>query len=105
MVQFVMKIPDLTGEYRQILMSLITSRLPDAKVYLFGSRARSTQQPGSDIDIALETSEAIDPDILLSLYSEIDDSSIPVSVDFVDMKRASEELLNEIRATGVLWKN
>lgn len=93
------------NHYKTILLELIESRLPNCRVYLFGSRAKSTHQSGSDVDLALEMPEPISSDDLLKLYSDIDDSLIPVSVDLVDVKRASPELVQEIHRNGILWKN
>ena len=87
------------------MLKIITDRLPYCRIYLFGSRAKGIHQSGSDIDIALEVALRIPADILLSLYNDIEDSLIPVSIDLVDLRTASPELLQEIQKNGVLWKS
>ena len=98
-------VQDTTQIYRPILIRIIGKRLPDAKIYLFGSRARGSHGEGSDIDLGLDDEKSIEAGILLDLYSDINDSTIPVGVDLVDINTASHELKNEILREGILWKN
>lgn len=95
----------LEEQYKSILLKIVSARLPSCRIYLFGSRAKGTQQSGSDIDLALETTKPIASDILFSLYHDIEESLIPVSVDLIDTQTASPELLQEIQKNGVLWKS
>ncbi len=46
------------------------------KALLFGSRAKGTHKPGSDIDLAL-IGTALDWRVLGRIYDEFDDSSLP----------------------------
>ena len=91
--------------YKKKLFNIIQSRLPGCKVYLFGSRARGTHKEGADIDLALDFIKQIDFDIILKLYVEIEETSIPLTVDLVDLYTASDTLKKEIQTEGVLWKN
>lgn len=52
------------------------------KAILFGSRAKGTHRPGSDIDIAL-VGEGLDIDILGHLMRTFEESSIPYQVDLI----------------------
>jgi predicted nucleotidyltransferase len=49
---------------------------------LFGSRAMNTNQPASDIDIALKGK--INFDIVAKVRSELEESSLPYFFDIVD---------------------
>lgn len=51
-----------------------------ASAILFGSRAKGTHRPGSDIDLAL-VGEGLDIDVLGRLMRAFEESSIPYQVD------------------------
>ena len=91
--------------YKKTLLEIIHKRLPDCKVYLFGSRARNTHQSGADIDLALDNSSPIDLRIILRIHGDIEDTTIPLSVDLVDLQTASDILKNEIKEEGILWQS
>lgn len=67
------------------------------KVVLFGSRARGTHTPKSDIDLAVSGGdlEAFYWDIKENVYSLL-------SFDIVDSMEASEDLKEEIERDGVI---
>lgn len=50
------------------------------KAVIYGSRAKGTHRPGSDIDLALY-GEALDLDTLGHIATRLDDSPIPYQVD------------------------
>jgi predicted nucleotidyltransferase len=54
---------------------------------LFGSRAMNTNQPGSDVDIALKGK--INFDILAKIKGELEESSLPYFFDVVDYNSIS----------------
>lgn len=85
------------------LLSIINKYLPNAKIYLFGSRAKGTSNPGSDIDIALDNRVPIDWSILGSIKEEIADSNILLFVDIIDMNDVTDELLKQIIRDGIPW--
>lgn len=90
--------------YRNLLLALIRSVLPDCKVYLFGSRASGKQKSGSDIDLALDNGSHIDLRVLLRLYGMIEETVIPLHVDLVDLHTASDDLKKEIFRKNIPWK-
>ena len=70
------------------------------KAILFGSRAKGTHKPYSDVDIALEGTEISLHD-LLQLKTEIDDLLLPYEFDFCifhHLKNA--DLVSHIRRRG-----
>jgi len=92
-------------KYKKTLLEIIHKKLPKCKVYLFGSRARGTHQSGADIDLALNDGKPIDFDIILSLHAEIDETTIPLTVDLVDLYIATGKFRKEIEKEGILWEN
>ncbi|MCX6360599.1 MAG: nucleotidyltransferase domain-containing protein [Armatimonadetes bacterium] len=75
-----------------------------ADVYLFGSRARGTERPTSDIDIAVDWHGApLGSGILSRLREEFEESNIPFTVDVVDLAHAPAALREQALAEGIRW--
>jgi predicted nucleotidyltransferase len=72
------------------------------KVYLFGSRAKGTNTPRSDLDLAFLSREDISYE--LSLLREIfEESNLPFSVDVVDLTKTGQEFKEQVLREGKLW--
>ena len=80
----------------QVIVTIITNKLPQAKVYLFGSRARGDHTPESDIDIAIDTGGKIDSSLLSQIKEEVEESTIPFTVDVVDLHTISDDFKKQI---------
>jgi hypothetical protein len=74
-----------------------------ADVYLFGSWARGTQRPTSDIDIAIESAEPLPRALLASLREALEESTIPNRVDVVDLAETDAEFRDAVHREGILW--
>jgi len=62
----------------------IFKKYPDVKqVHIFGSRAKGNFHSGSDIDLAI-INDGLNPQTILSLTSDFEESSLPYKVDLVD---------------------
>lgn len=95
---------ELLEIYKEQLLQIIKKHVPGCKVTLFGSRAAGTQREGSDIDVCLDAGVAIPYDTILSMYVDLDETTIPVKVDLVDMHAANEKIKQEVLKKGVVWK-
>ena len=100
-VRFIMSVEE---RYKKKLISIISKHLPQAKIYLYGSRAREDSRQGSDIDLAVDAGEKINWGILCKITSEIDDSTIPFFVDVSDLYNVSEDFKKTIAKDFVAWK-
>ena len=100
-------LPEEVGfqRYKTALLEIIKNVLPGCKVYMFGSRARNEHDVGADIDLALDCGREIAREKLIEIKDKIEDSTIPLCVDLVDLFSASKELKSEVAAEGVLWEN
>lgn len=75
------------------------------RVFLFGSWARGTAQHGSDVDIAVEYREGASGwQKIGELRELLEESTVPYRVDVIDMQKAAEGLVQEIRKDGIRWK-
>ena len=72
------------------------------RAYLFGSRASGTQNPASDIDVGILADE--EPiDLELSLAREgLEDSTIPLLIELVDLNRTSLDFKAQVLREGIL---
>ncbi len=70
----------LSGKTLNTIRNILRSHPEVDVAILFGSRAKGTYRPGSDIDLSLVGAN-LSHQILLRIMSEFDDSSIPYLVD------------------------
>ena len=76
---------------------------PNAKIYLYGSRARGDFKERSDIDLALDVpnqSERLD---LGEARNILDGLRIPHKIDLVDVNFVQKDLRDNILKEGVVW--
>ncbi len=96
------KIPQ---EKQDQIVKVIEIFFPNAKIYLFGSRAKNTHTAISDIDIAIDAGHPMDMSERGQINSMLDALSIPQNIDVVDFQRAPEALRVNILRDGIVWKN
>ncbi len=97
---------DVIKEYKQILLDIIHKKLPKCKVYLFGSRGTTKDhQSGSDVDLALDAGKPIKLSIIFARKEEIEETTIPVFVDVIDINNSSKDFVDEIKKDWIPWTN
>jgi predicted nucleotidyltransferase len=93
-----------TDNYRDIIVPIILKHLPNAKIILYGSRARKQERPGSDIDVAIDMGSKIDDHTMALIRGDIEESSLPILFDIVDFYAVSEDMVEAIKKDGVIWR-
>ncbi len=87
-------------EYRHVefIKDMLKKHIPnpDAKFYIFGSRAKGKNRPYSDIDIAIDCPD-MTLDKRLKLLSDFENSTFPYEVDIVDLNTIKENFKNIIK--------
>src|SRR3990167_7931695 len=96
------KIPQ---EKQTQIIKVIEIFFPNAKIYLFGSRAKNTHTAISDIDIAVDAGQPMGIVERGQINSMLEALSIPQNIDVVDFQRAPEALRANILHDGIVWKN
>ena len=91
-------------EYKEKLIKLIEKHLPNAKIYLFGSRATGAHSKSSDIDIAIDANKKADKNKIALIRLSINDLNIPFDVDIVDFNSVPEKMRNRIEKEKIIWK-
>ncbi|MBO5124301.1 MAG: nucleotidyltransferase domain-containing protein [Spirochaetaceae bacterium] len=91
----------LTEAHRSII-SAIFAQYPQIKtVVVYGSRAKGTHRPGSDIDMTITAGEDLSTNLLLKLINDFDDSLLPFLVDLSICAQLTEPaLLDHIQRVG-----
>lgn len=84
----------LTDTQLEQIRRVLTQTPRLERAVLFGSRAKGTAKPGSDIDLAL-MGEAFQFADRLRLDNELDDLDLPVFFDLVIYERITEPALRE----------
>ena len=92
-----------TEKYREIIVPIILKHLPNAKIILYGSRARKQERPGSDIDVAIDIGKPIESHTMAVIRGDIEESSLPIYYDIVDFHAVSEDMKEAIAEDGVIW--
>lgn len=74
-----------------------------ARVILFGSRARGDARRWSDIDLAIAPKVALPEDSFAALREALAESNMLLNVDLVDLRDASPALCAAVAHEGVPW--
>lgn len=73
------------------------------QVYLFGSWATGNAYPSSDVDIAILPEAPLPAGLLSQIRFELEESSLLLTVDLVDLSQATNSFRNRVLTEGVLW--
>ncbi len=96
---------NLTQEHKKWILKAIAYHFPEARVILFGSRARGTNRPGSDVDLAIDVGAPVRlPEMA---RARVTLANLPIALDFdiVDVHNIPDELKAIILCEGLVWKN
>ncbi len=86
------------------IIALISVLIPEAHIYLFGSRARGTNQEYADIDIALDAGKTLSRADVDEVKSVLRETNIMYTVDVVDFHAISPLMREEILRDKITWK-
>ena len=92
----------LAKKYQEQLADIIIKHIPHCTIYLFGSRSTDKERPGSDADLALDSGKKIPHKTILQILIDIEDSTIPMSIDLVDLHSVSEKFKKEVLSEGII---
>ena len=92
----------MTDEELELLCSLFARQKEIEQVILYGSRAKGTHKPFSDVDITLQ-GIGLSRSHLNRLMADIDESSLPYFFDIsILSKITNPDLMEQIEKTGVV---
>ena len=89
---------DLPEAHRKQVLEIIRARLPDAAVWVYGSRARGRARRYSDLDLMLDDhGKPISGAVLGNLDEDFDESSLPIIVELHDLAATDARFLERVR--------
>ena len=95
--------PDIRSDHFKIVQDILNKNLSsDVKVWVYGSRAKWTTLDSSDLDLALESKDTIDDNIINHIKRDFEESDLPYEVDVVDMAAAQSFFKDVINKDKVL---
>lgn len=88
-----------------ILKAILSRHLPDAVVWVFGSRATGKAKKYSDLDLCVKASQPLSLNVMSALAEDFSESDLPWKVDLVDWWSISEAFRAIIdRDKVLLWQ-
>lgn len=86
------------------IIAIISVLIPNAKIYLFGSRARGTNAQYADIDIALDAGKKLSNIDVDEVKSMLNESNIIYKIDVVDIHQVNDLMKQQILEERIIWK-
>lgn len=77
------------GDWAEV-QRILREQVPDTEVWAFGSRARYTAKPYSDLDLALISPQPLTLAQMADITEAFESSDLPIRVDVVDWASTSE---------------
>ena len=93
---------DMALDDWKLVLRILHEQAPGTEVWAFGSRARRTAKPYSDLDLALITDKPLSLAQLACIKDAFDSSDLPIRVDLVDWASASDTFRRIIEQDRVL---
>ncbi len=89
--------------HKKELIAIVHKYLPRCAIWLFGSRATGRQRVGSDVDVALDNGQKIPWHIITKIMLDIEETTIPMAVDVVDLATVDDAFKHNVLKEGILW--
>ena len=86
---------NLEEKYISLIKFSIYKTTPQAQIFIFGSRAKNTNQKFSDIDIAIKDKN-LNNTKLAKIRFELEESELPYKVDISDFNDLSSEIIKDL---------
>jgi type I restriction enzyme S subunit len=93
---------DITPVDWAIVRNILQKHVPDREVWAFGSRAKWTAKPYSDLDLVVITDTPLSFDLSGALREDFSESDLPWRVDVVDWATTSETFRRIIKKDKVV---
>ena len=84
------------------VVRILHEQAPSIEVWAFGSRAKHTAKPYSDLDLALITQQPLSLDQLAAIVDAFATSDLPIRVDVVDWASTKEAFRKRIAQDKVV---
>ena len=93
---------DIRPDHLEIVQGILRQHLPmGVKVWVFGSRANWSTKDSSDLDLAVEGDNGLSHKVLGTLKVAFEDSTLPYTVDVVDLNRIGDSFRQIVKSQRV----
>ncbi|MBK8338788.1 MAG: nucleotidyltransferase domain-containing protein [Flavobacteriales bacterium] len=92
---------DLEARHQAMLREVLMRHVPDAQVWVYGSRVKGTAKKFSDLDIAIEAEAPLSLRLLALIDQDLSDSDLPIKVDVCDLSAVSPAFRERIERMRV----
>ncbi|NLI10654.1 MAG: nucleotidyltransferase domain-containing protein [Elusimicrobia bacterium] len=82
-------------------VKIILHHTPNAKIFLFGSRANGNFTENSDADIAIKSDSKIDLETLAKIKMDLEELDINFKIDIIDYNSLSENFRKIIDKSSI----
>ena len=86
-----------------IIESILKKHLPHVEIWAFGSRAKWTAKPYSDLDLVLINEKPLGFKKIGALKKDFEDSKLPFTVDLLEWVSLTESFQKMIQADHVTF--
>lgn len=93
---------DILPEHWIIVRDILRKHVLHYPVWAFGSRARGTAKPFSDLDLAILTDQSLPLEVSAALAEDFSESDLPYKVDLVDWATTAESFRQIIERDKVV---
>jgi type I restriction enzyme S subunit len=93
---------DIRPDHWQIVRHILRRHVPQYEVWAFGSRAKWTAKPHSDLDLAVITDKPLPLSVSAALADDFSESNLPWKVDVLDWATTSESFRKIIELDKVV---
>jgi type I restriction enzyme S subunit len=93
---------DMRPSEWEIVRGILERHVPDREVWAFGSRAKGTAKPYSDLDLAILGNEPLPLSTAAELADDFSESDLPFKVDIVDWAITGERFRGVIEGERVV---
>lgn len=95
---------EISDDIKDAIKTIVAKylNLAEYRLFIFGSRATGDNRRGSDIDIGIEGTAELTPEILAKIRTDLDDLKTLYSFDVVDFKQASPDFYEVAKQNIIL---
>ena len=90
-IEAAQKVIDITPDELALVQAILRAQIPNAKVWVFGSRVKGTTRRGSDLDLAIDTGAKLPFATAAHLADEFEEAPLAYTVDLVDLHNIKPE--------------
>lgn len=96
---------DLEPQDYETVRNILSRHLPGTEVRAYGSRVTGKTHRGSDLDLAIMTTEPLSLDTLADLRDAFSESTVPFRVDLLDWAETTESFRAIVMENSVILQD